>query len=160
MLFNFCNIFDHLTSRIQKIAWWPTVSKPDFYVFLQWTTQENSKKFHQQLFIVSYLLKECYFLFPFAFLAFFLVFHQNLCFYHFYLSNFRNRILTNQKPENVIRNSQWNCTSELNEVCSYYFWILKWVNLRCNWINFINVLSFLKQRVADYKCVFRIPSNT
>ena len=33
LLFNFCNIFDLLTSRTQKIAWWPPVFKPDFYIF-------------------------------------------------------------------------------------------------------------------------------
>ena len=32
-LFNFWNIFDLLTSRTQKIAWWPPVFKPDFYIF-------------------------------------------------------------------------------------------------------------------------------
>ena len=31
-LFNFLNIFDFLTSRIEKIAWWP-IFKPDFYIF-------------------------------------------------------------------------------------------------------------------------------
>ena len=54
LLFNFCNIFDLLTSRTQKIAWWPLVLKPDFYIF---STQENLKKFHRQVFVVSYLLK-------------------------------------------------------------------------------------------------------
>ena len=54
LLFNFCNIFDLLNSRTQKIAWWPLVLKPDFYRF---STQENLKKFHRQVFIVSYLLK-------------------------------------------------------------------------------------------------------
>ena len=29
----FCNIFDLLTSRTQKIARWTPVFKPDFYVF-------------------------------------------------------------------------------------------------------------------------------
>ena len=33
LLFNFCNIFGLLTSRTQKIAWWPPVFKPDFYIF-------------------------------------------------------------------------------------------------------------------------------
>ena len=33
LLFNFCNIFDPLTSRTQKIAWSPPVFKPDFYIF-------------------------------------------------------------------------------------------------------------------------------
>ena len=32
-LFNFRNIFDPLTSRTQKIARWPPVLKPDFYIF-------------------------------------------------------------------------------------------------------------------------------
>ena len=39
--------------------------------------------------------------------------------------------------------------SKLNKVCSNYVWILKWVNLHCNWVNLINVLSFPKQWVAD-----------
>ena len=30
---NFCNIFDLLTSRTQKRAWWHLVFKPDFYIF-------------------------------------------------------------------------------------------------------------------------------
>ena len=33
-MFNFCNIFDLLTSRTQKIACWPPVFKPGFYIFL------------------------------------------------------------------------------------------------------------------------------
>ena len=32
-LFNLCNIFDLLTSRIQKIAQWPEVFRLDFYIF-------------------------------------------------------------------------------------------------------------------------------
>ena len=35
--------------------------------------------------------------------------------------------------------------SELNELCGNHVWILKQVNLHCNWINFIRVLSFFKQ---------------
>ena len=35
--------------------------------------------------------------------------------------------------------------SELNELCGNYVWILKWVNLHCNWINLISVLNFPKQ---------------
>ena len=59
---NFCNIFDFLTSRTQKIAWWPSVFKPDFYIFsyneqLIMNNSENLKKFNRQVFIVSYLLK-------------------------------------------------------------------------------------------------------
>ena len=42
---------------------------------------------------------------------------KKICFYHFYfffheVSSFRNRILTNQKPELMIRNCQWNCMQE------------------------------------------------
>ena len=33
LLFSFRNIFDLLTFRTQKIAWWPPVFKPDFYIF-------------------------------------------------------------------------------------------------------------------------------
>ena len=32
ILFNFCDIFDLLTSRTQKTAWWPPVFRPDFYI--------------------------------------------------------------------------------------------------------------------------------
>ena len=32
-LFNFWNIFDLLASRTQKIAWWISVFKIDFYIF-------------------------------------------------------------------------------------------------------------------------------
>ena len=60
--------------------------------------------------------KECHFLFTYTFLAFFifLVSSKILYFFHFHsffdeVSNFWNRILTNQKPEVVIRNCQWNC---------------------------------------------------
>ena len=31
LLFNFCDIFDRLVSRTEKIAWWPPVFKSDFY---------------------------------------------------------------------------------------------------------------------------------
>ena len=33
LLFNFCNIFDFLTSRTQKIAWWSPGFESDFYIF-------------------------------------------------------------------------------------------------------------------------------
>ena len=33
LLIDFSNVFDLLTSRTQKIAWWPPVFKPDFYIF-------------------------------------------------------------------------------------------------------------------------------
>ena len=61
--------------------------------------------------------KECYFRFTYTSLAVFCCCccfcfsSKNLCFYHFYfffneVSSFRNRILTNQKPELAIRNFQ------------------------------------------------------
>ena len=33
LLYNFCDIFDLLTYRTQKIVSWPPVFKPDFYIF-------------------------------------------------------------------------------------------------------------------------------
>ena len=56
--------------------------------------------------------KECYFMFPDTFLAFFNVFHQKFFVFIIFISffdevwNFHNRILTNRKPEMVIRNCQ------------------------------------------------------
>ena len=52
-MFHFCNIFDLLTSRTQKIAWWPPVFKPDFYIF----SYNEQLRENRQVFIVSYLLK-------------------------------------------------------------------------------------------------------
>ena len=75
--------------------------------------------------------KECFSLFTYTFLPFLLFFITNLCFYDFMIfiffsflllfsfflffcffcfevSNFQNRILTNQKPELTIRNCHWN----------------------------------------------------
>ena len=49
--------------------------------------------------------------------------------------------------------------SELNEVCSDYVWILKWVNLHSNWINLINIINFFKQWVTDDRCIFSTLSN-
>ena len=46
---------------------------------------------------------------------FFVVFHQKICVFIIFISfsdkvsNFRNKILTNLKPELMIRNCQWNC---------------------------------------------------
>ena len=33
LLLDFCNVVGLLTYRTQKIAWWPSVFKPDFYIF-------------------------------------------------------------------------------------------------------------------------------
>ena len=42
--------------------------------------------------------------------------------------------------------SPFEINAQLNEVCrNYNVWILKWVNLLCNWINLIIVLNFPKQ---------------
>ena len=49
--------------------------------------------------------------------------------------------------------------SELNEVYSNYFWILKWLNLHCNRINLISIFNFPKQWIADYRSVFRTLSK-
>ena len=60
--------------------------------------------------------KECYFKFTHTLLwHFFVVFHQKICVFIIFISffdevsNFRNKILTNLKPELMIRNCQWNC---------------------------------------------------
>ena len=57
--------------------------------------------------------KEGYFIFTYTFVAFFCCFLSKMCVSIIYfsdeVSNFRHRVLTNQKPELVIRNSQWNC---------------------------------------------------
>ena len=55
LLFSFCNIFDVLTSRTQKIAWSPLLLN---LIFTYFPIMKNLKKFDQQAFIVSYLLKE------------------------------------------------------------------------------------------------------
>ena len=89
------------------------------------------------------------------------------CFYYLFFSFWWNieflqqNINQYQKQEYVIKNCHWNCALELNKVCGSYVWILKCIYLHCNWnrINLISVLSFSKQSVADYICVFRIQSN-
>ena len=48
-----------LTSRTQKIAWWPPVYRPGFFIF-SYNEQEILKKFHRQVFIVSNLKLHCY----------------------------------------------------------------------------------------------------
>ena len=54
---------------------------------------------------------------------------------------------------------KYYCLLKSNEVHGNCAWISKWVNLHFNWINLMSVLNFPKQRVADYKGVFRILSN-
>ena len=72
--------------------------------------------------------KECYFIFTYTFLAFFFVLHQKKCVFIIFISfagdvsDLRNRILTNQKPEWMRRNCQWNsmfwqnCCQKLSDV--------------------------------------------
>ena len=57
LLFNFCNTFYILTFRTQKIAWWATVLKPDFYIF---SYNEQLRKVYRNFIDkrVSYLLKK------------------------------------------------------------------------------------------------------
>ena len=65
--------------------------------------------------------KEFYFIFTYTFLAFCCCSLLKVCvfiifiFFFFYeVSNFRNRTLTNQKPEEVIKNCQWvNTTASI-----------------------------------------------
>ena len=66
--------------------------------------------------------KECYSIFTYIFWHFFVVFHQKNCIFVIFISffdeksNFRNRILTNQRHELVIRNSQWKGMFAGNEL--------------------------------------------
>ena len=53
-LFNFCNIFDLLNS--ENIMVNPRFDTWFLHIFLSRITQGNSKKFHQQVFAVPYLL--------------------------------------------------------------------------------------------------------
>ena len=62
--------------------------------------------------------KECYFMHTYTFVEFFCFSSKKIWFLSFsflfliiklQVSNFRNRISTNQKSELVIRNCQWNC---------------------------------------------------
>ena len=57
-------------------------------------------------------------------------------------------ILQDYSTEDKVYNVYSNCV-----------WILKWLNLHCNWINLISVFNFSKQWVADYRCIFRTLSN-
>ena len=59
--------------------------------------------------------KECYFLFPYTFQAFFIAFHHKICIFIIFIiffdkvSNFLNTLLTNQKQELMIKSFEWNC---------------------------------------------------
>ena len=60
----------------------------------------------------EFALKKCCLMFKYTFLTFFVVFFIFISFFD-KVSNFHNRILSNQKPEQVIRNCQWNFVSNL-----------------------------------------------
>ena len=59
--------------------------------------------------------EECFFMFRYTFLVFFVAFHQKICLFFIFNSffdeelNFLNKLLTNQKPEEVVTNFQRNC---------------------------------------------------
>ena len=64
-------------------------------------------------------------MFTYTFMAFFVViFHQKICVSIFLffdeLSSIRNRISTNQKPESVIRNCQWNCVEVVEDTIAIF----------------------------------------
>ena len=59
LLFNFCNIFDLLISKTEKYHGEPLFLSRIFKNFPIMNNLENLKKFHGQVFIVSYLLELC-----------------------------------------------------------------------------------------------------
>ena len=89
-------------------------------------------KCHQYIFSVSLksgayyitgqwgkFIKKCYLILLYTFLAFFFFFYQKICVFIIFIfldevSNFRNRILTNQKRGLVVSNCQWNCMGGRN----------------------------------------------
>ena len=67
-------------------------------------------------------IKQCYLMHLCTFVAFFFFFlHHKICVFIIFISffdevsNFRNRILTNQKREFIVSSCQWNCMFCLNE---------------------------------------------
>ena len=63
--------------------------------------------------------KECYFRFYVLYDIFLLFLNKKKCVFIIFISfsdeisNFRSKILTNMKPELVIRNCQWNCMPDI-----------------------------------------------
>ena len=56
---------------------------------------------------------------------------KNLCFYHFhlfFLISIHNKILTNQKPEWVIRNCQWKCMYKLPSLFMCHIYLISGYN--------------------------------
>ena len=83
-------------------------------------------------------IKQCNSRFTSIFWHRFVVFHQKNCFHHFHfiflfiyfffldeVSNFHNRILTDQKPELVIRHCQCNCKGFYMMGCLHGTFIMK-----------------------------------
>ena len=90
-------VSEHVTSRV-------SVASSELYQGSVWRVQSS----------------ECYFMFTFTFFTFLLLLllllSLLLLFFVFFfdeVSNFRNIILTYQKPRFVIRNCQWNCVATL-----------------------------------------------
>ena len=86
--------------------------------------------------------KKCYlmllsFMYPFGF--FLCAFIISISFFN-KVSNFRNKILTNQKRELVVSNCQWNCLKS-SEVTQYYGTCLIWVYLEPDWFCFFKTLK-------------------
>ena len=90
-------VSEHVTSRV-------SVASSELYQGSVWRVQSS----------------ECYFMFTFTFFTFLLLLLLLLSllllllfFFFDEVSNFRNIILTYQKPRFVIRNCQWNCVATL-----------------------------------------------
>ena len=79
---------------------------------------------------------------------------KNLCFYYYFhfsyeVSNFRNRTLTNQKPELAMKNCQWNCgENTLNTVDHLMRYVIVHVLTstktykRCSFVKCIPLLTY------------------
>ena len=81
--------------------------------------------------------KECYFIFPFTFLVFFLHFIKNCVFYYFHFFSWWSiKFLQQNINQSTTIKSDQNLSVELyvriKRSMWYYAWILKWVNLHCN----------------------------
>ena len=134
--------------------------------YLLWITLKRSQSSHAnswKLMVISNLrwlnsrpvtVKNATLYFHVLSLDFFLVFHQNFCFYYFHFFSWWSIKFPQQ---NITQSETRIC--ELNKVCGNYIWILRWVNLHCNWINLSSILSFPKKWVADYRCISRIQWN-
>ena len=102
----------------------------------------------------SYLILLC------TFLAFFCCFSsQNLCFFFIFISfsdkvsNFRNRVLTNQKRELVISNCQRNCMFRLIVLIQWS--VLNKCYLFQNKIDYLDKIYFCFSKIKLLKHTFK-----